>query len=250
MGQDSGGPPPPTATAKRSALSADEVRVFADRAPRCMVALQVLCTIPGEGEDAEFLEAELVNVSSSGMLVTGTPVADRRGRRIPVQARRRPGGAVRARRGGADRRGAAAHGSQVRHARRRRAHPRTASDRSRRRGARDSDRARVRAARRRVRTRIGARAAHRRDRELLHVQPAAARGHRGLLPAGRDRRSPRDRLPDGHSRRRGPPARAMQGEGGREAGSVDWCALSRRSNGARCRRCAPRSRSWRAAPTG
>jgi len=29
MGQDSGGPPPETATAKRSALSADEVRVFA-----------------------------------------------------------------------------------------------------------------------------------------------------------------------------------------------------------------------------
>ena len=70
MGQDSGGPPPPTATAKRSALSADEVRVFAERAPRCTVALQVLCTIPGEGEGAEFLEAELVNVSSSGMLLT------------------------------------------------------------------------------------------------------------------------------------------------------------------------------------
>ena len=34
----------------------------------------MLCTIPGEGEEAEFLEAELVNVSSSGMLVSGTPL--------------------------------------------------------------------------------------------------------------------------------------------------------------------------------
>src|SRR5262245_63519182 len=71
MGHDSGGPPPPTATAKRSALSADEVRVFADRAPRCKVSLQVLCTIPlaEEGQEPEFVEAELVNVSNSGMLL-------------------------------------------------------------------------------------------------------------------------------------------------------------------------------------
>ena len=35
----------------------------------------MLCTIPGEGEGAEFLEAELVNVSSSGMLLaSGTPL--------------------------------------------------------------------------------------------------------------------------------------------------------------------------------
>src|SRR5262245_35599246 len=71
MGQDSGGPPPANATAKRSALSADEVRAFIDRAPRCRVSLQVLCTIPGEGQASEILEAELVNVSSSGMLLEG-----------------------------------------------------------------------------------------------------------------------------------------------------------------------------------
>ncbi len=72
MGHDSGGPPPTTATAKRSALSPDEVRVFTDRAPRCRVALKVLCTIPTaeEGQEVESVETELVNVSASGMLLT------------------------------------------------------------------------------------------------------------------------------------------------------------------------------------
>jgi hypothetical protein len=71
MGDDSGDGPPAsaTATAKRSALSADEVRVFADRAPRCTVSLQVLCTVPGDRDDAATLEAVLINVSSSGMLL-------------------------------------------------------------------------------------------------------------------------------------------------------------------------------------
>jgi len=71
MGQDSGDAPPATATtpAKRSALSADEVRAFTERAPRCTVAMQVLCTIPDENQGSEFVEAELVNVSSSGMLL-------------------------------------------------------------------------------------------------------------------------------------------------------------------------------------
>jgi c-di-GMP-binding flagellar brake protein YcgR len=69
MGQDSGGPPPATATAKRSALSADEVRAFTDRAPRCTVALQVLCTIPDDDAGSEFLDTELVNLSASGMLL-------------------------------------------------------------------------------------------------------------------------------------------------------------------------------------
>jgi hypothetical protein len=69
MGQDSGGAPPATATAKRSALSADEVRAFTDRAPRCTVALQVLCTIPDDNAGSEFLETELVNLSTSGMLL-------------------------------------------------------------------------------------------------------------------------------------------------------------------------------------
>jgi hypothetical protein len=66
MGQDSGGGPP----ARRSALSPDEVRAFTDRAPRCKVALQVLCTLPQDNQGAEFLEAELVNLSTSGMLLS------------------------------------------------------------------------------------------------------------------------------------------------------------------------------------
>src|SRR5262245_44083485 len=70
MGQDSGGGPPATPAAKRSALSTDEVRAFTDRAPRCKVALEVLCTLPEDEEGADFLEAELVNLSTSGMLVS------------------------------------------------------------------------------------------------------------------------------------------------------------------------------------
>jgi len=73
MGKDSGGPPPGTAagiaTPRRSTLSADVVRAFTDRAPRCRVAMQVLYTVPGETPDADLIEAELVNVSSSGMLL-------------------------------------------------------------------------------------------------------------------------------------------------------------------------------------
>jgi hypothetical protein len=73
MAKDSGGPPPGTAPAiaapRRSALSADVVRAFTDRAPRCRVTMQVLYTIPGETPGSELVEAELVNVSSSGMLL-------------------------------------------------------------------------------------------------------------------------------------------------------------------------------------
>jgi hypothetical protein len=73
MGQDSGGAPPATgttpATVKRAVLSADEVRAFTERAPRCKVAMQVLCTVPDENQGSEFVQAELVNVSSSGMLL-------------------------------------------------------------------------------------------------------------------------------------------------------------------------------------
>lgn len=78
MGQDSGGPPRATPTAtmtvtpRRSALSADVVRAFTDRAPRCRVAMQVLYTLPGETPGSELIEAELVNVSSSGMLLANT----------------------------------------------------------------------------------------------------------------------------------------------------------------------------------
>jgi hypothetical protein len=70
MGHDSGDGPPGTAPVKRSALSADEVRAFTDRAPRCKVSLQVLCTVPGDRDGSEKMEAELINVSSSGMLLS------------------------------------------------------------------------------------------------------------------------------------------------------------------------------------
>jgi PilZ domain-containing protein len=69
MGHDSGGAPRATPTGKRSALSADEVRAFTDRAPRCTVSLEVLCTVPDESEGSGLLEAELINLSSSGMLL-------------------------------------------------------------------------------------------------------------------------------------------------------------------------------------
>jgi hypothetical protein len=79
MAKDSGGPPPGTApaiaTPRRSTLSADVVRAFTDRAPRCRVAMQVLYTVPGETPGLELIEAELVNVSSSGMLLAnGQPL--------------------------------------------------------------------------------------------------------------------------------------------------------------------------------
>lgn len=67
MSDDRGGAPPPTA--KPSVLSPDEVRVFTERAPRCLVSLEVLCTVPGEREGAAAVDAELVNLSSSGMLL-------------------------------------------------------------------------------------------------------------------------------------------------------------------------------------
>src|SRR4051812_35489894 len=69
MGHDSRDGPPAITTMKRSALSPDEVRVFADRAPRCTVSLQVLCTVPGDADDAQTVTAELINVSRSGMLL-------------------------------------------------------------------------------------------------------------------------------------------------------------------------------------
>jgi hypothetical protein len=68
MGDDSGGKPHATAS-PRSALSADEVRAFVDRAPRCTVSMTVLCT-PAQAKVA--VEVELVNVSSSGMFVAST----------------------------------------------------------------------------------------------------------------------------------------------------------------------------------
>ncbi len=70
MGHDTGAPPRPTGT--RSALSADEVRAFTERAPRCKVSVAVVCA-PAEAGDGRVgdneLTGELVNLSSSGMLI-------------------------------------------------------------------------------------------------------------------------------------------------------------------------------------
>jgi hypothetical protein len=70
MADDSGGKTP---SSPRSVLSADEVRAFTDRAPRCRVSVAVMCT-PGESGPA--IEAELVNVSGSGMFVTSRKLFD------------------------------------------------------------------------------------------------------------------------------------------------------------------------------
>ena len=67
MGHDTGEKPRQTGT--RSALSADEVRAFTDRAPRCKVAVAVVCAPTESGEE---LSGELVNLSSSGMLIAST----------------------------------------------------------------------------------------------------------------------------------------------------------------------------------
>jgi PilZ domain-containing protein len=84
MGDDDSGKRPRATTGQRSALSADEVRAFTERAPRSKVVVAVLFTpdaAGGAGDDARFAKAELVNVSSSGMFVSssrvyevGTPV--------------------------------------------------------------------------------------------------------------------------------------------------------------------------------
>jgi hypothetical protein len=102
MGEDDSGAKPRVTGSSRSALSADEVRVFSDRAPRCKVVVAVLFIADdaggaggGAGDGADegsggarpgktgprTGEAELVNVSSSGMFVSttrlyeiGTPV--------------------------------------------------------------------------------------------------------------------------------------------------------------------------------
>ncbi len=71
MADDSGAK---TSPSPRSVLSADEVREFTDRAPRCKVSVAVTCT-PGGGSGPTF-EAELVNVSGSGMFVTSSKQVD------------------------------------------------------------------------------------------------------------------------------------------------------------------------------
>lgn len=77
MADDSGNKPRPTGSF-RSALSAAEVRVFTARAPRCRVVVAVLCrprdsgARPTEAGALRSIDAELVNLSTSGMLVSGS----------------------------------------------------------------------------------------------------------------------------------------------------------------------------------
>jgi hypothetical protein len=67
MGHDTGAKPrSETSSSGRSALSADEVRTFIERAPRCKVSIAVVCEPSAAGEQ---LTAELVNLSSSGILI-------------------------------------------------------------------------------------------------------------------------------------------------------------------------------------
>jgi hypothetical protein len=82
MGDDGSGAKPRATGTPRSALSADEVRAFTDRAPRCKVVVAVLFIADeAEAGGGKRADAELVNVSSSGMFVAssrhfevGTPV--------------------------------------------------------------------------------------------------------------------------------------------------------------------------------
>lgn len=69
MGQDSGEAPPTSAPARRLTPTSDQSRTYAERAPRCLVSLEVLCTVPGHDDGAQAVEAQLVNISSSGMLL-------------------------------------------------------------------------------------------------------------------------------------------------------------------------------------
>jgi hypothetical protein len=59
--------------APRPALTTDEVRAFADRAPRCRVRIAVLCQQPGL---PSFVETQLVNVSRSGMFLASRYLLD------------------------------------------------------------------------------------------------------------------------------------------------------------------------------
>jgi uncharacterized protein (TIGR02266 family) len=58
--------------ANRPALTTDEVRAFIERAPRCKVRVAVLCQPSPAGAAAspsDFVEAQLVNLSRSGMFL-------------------------------------------------------------------------------------------------------------------------------------------------------------------------------------
>jgi hypothetical protein len=66
---DHKGARPPAPGPYGSALTTDQVRVFADRAPRCKVRITVLFQ---PLDEAGVVEAQLVNVSKTGMFVAAT----------------------------------------------------------------------------------------------------------------------------------------------------------------------------------
>ena len=109
MSDDHGGKPR-TPASPRSALSADEVRAFTDRAPRCTVSVAVLCTPADAGPGLEGGAGQRQQLGD----VRGEHEAarDRHRRRVRVQARRRRRGAARERGGRAPR--AARDGAPVR----------------------------------------------------------------------------------------------------------------------------------------
>jgi PilZ domain len=73
MGDETVGKPRTTGT--RSTLTADEVRTFAARAPRARVAVAVPC-LPAGALPTQTIDAELVNISASGMFVASAERLD------------------------------------------------------------------------------------------------------------------------------------------------------------------------------
>jgi hypothetical protein len=65
----------PRATGTRSVLTADEVLTFTARAPRARVSVAVPC-VPAGLLPSEAIDAELVNISSSGMFVASPRLLD------------------------------------------------------------------------------------------------------------------------------------------------------------------------------
>lgn len=73
MGDETVGKPRTTGT--RSTLTADEVRTFAARAPRARVSVAVPC-LPAGALPTQTIDAELVNISASGMFVVSAERLD------------------------------------------------------------------------------------------------------------------------------------------------------------------------------
>ena len=111
MGHDTGAPPRPTGT--RSALSADEVRAFTDRAPRCRVSVAVVCAPRRGGDGAGDAGSSSIS-AAPGCWSPACAAGGRRRGRVQVPARRRCGGARRPRRGGSHRQRSGGDGAALR----------------------------------------------------------------------------------------------------------------------------------------